>query len=318
MADIPYKTILKWTGYPAFFLLCFVFFAYKTFPYDKLADRLIKEAAARGYEVEIVDVTHSGMTGLELEGVRVVLPAEDDTSPPLDVVFEEVEVGTTLLSLISSRKTYEFEAEFGGGEVEGEVTTGAESMAFDIEIEDLTLEAVPALRRYTKAPLAGKMNGDISLSMPEDVSESSGNVDISIEGLNIGDGKTKIEIPQWGGLTLDKADAGDLELVAVIEEGAANLETAKSHGTDLKLDAVGRIDLKKPVQRSDLRVMMRVKIEDAYKSRSPKVATMFELASSGLKAALTSDGAIQYTLVGPMGPRLRARPAGSQEFKAPK
>ena len=66
MPDIPFRKILKWTGYPLFFVVCFVFFAYKTFPYEKLADRLIQEAAARGYEVEIVDVTHSGMTGLEL------------------------------------------------------------------------------------------------------------------------------------------------------------------------------------------------------------------------------------------------------------
>jgi type II secretion system protein N len=316
--DIPYKKILKWTGYPAFFLLCFVFFAYKTFPYEKLADRLVREAALRGYEVEIVDMTHSGLTGLELEGVRVVLPSDSEDSPPLDVVFDELEVGTTLLSLISSSKTYEFEAELGGGEVEGEVTTGAESMAVDIEIEDLTLEAVPALRKYTKAPLAGTMNGEIELSMPEDVAQSSGNVDISIEGLNIGDGKTKIDIPGWGGLTLDRADAGNLELVAVIEDGAANLETAKSHGPDLKLDALGRVDLKQPIQRSDLRIMLRVKIEDAYKSRSPKIATVLELASSGIKAAMTSDGAIQYSLVGPMGSRLRARPAGRDEFKAPK
>jgi type II secretion system protein N len=318
LPDIPFRKILKWTGYPLFFVVCFVFFAYKTFPYEKLADRLIQEAAARGYEVEIVDVTHSGMTGLELEGVRVVLPSDDDEGPPLDVIFEELEVGTTFLSLLSSSKTYVFEAELGGGAVEGEVTTGGESMAVDVEIEDLTLEAIPALRRYTKAPMAGVMNGEIELSMPEDVADSTGNIDISIEGLNIGDGKTQIDIPGWGGLTLDRADAGDLELVAVVNEGAANLETAKSHGADLKLDAVGRIDLRKPVQRSDMNVMMRVKIEDAYKSRSPKVATMFELASSGMKAAMTADGAIQYTLVGPMGSRLRARPAGSEEFKAPK
>ena len=48
MDRIPFKTILKWTAYPAFFFLCFVFFAYKTFPYEKLADRLVQEAADRG------------------------------------------------------------------------------------------------------------------------------------------------------------------------------------------------------------------------------------------------------------------------------
>ncbi len=318
MPDLPYKKILKWAGFPLFFLFCFVFFAYKTFPYEKLSDRIVQEAAAQGYEVEIVDLTHSGLTGLELENVRVVLPPEDEDSPPLDVIFDQLEIGTTLLSLLSSTKTYEFVAELGGGEVDGEVTRGEESLAVDVGIDDLTLEAVPALRRFTKVPLTGVMNGEIELSMPADVADSSGDIEVSIEGLSIGDGKTQIDIPGWGGLTLDKADAGNLELVGVIEDGALRLEEAKSHGPDLKLDAVGSVNLRQPLQRSDLNMMVRVKIEDAYKSRSPKVATMFELASSGLQAALTPDGAIQYSLVGPMGSRLRARPAGSQEFEAPK
>lgn len=318
MPDIPFKKILKWTGFPLFFLFCFVFFAYKTFPYEKLADRIVQEASARGYEVEIVDLTHSGLTGLQLENVRVVLPQETEDVPPLDVIFDELDIGTTFFSLFSDDKTYEFAAWRGDGEVEGEVTTGVGSMALDIEVDDLTLEMVPALRQYTKVPLAGLMNGEIELSMPEDPADAAGNVDISIQGLNLGDGKTKIDIPGWGGLTLDRADAGDLTLTATIEDGALNIEEAKSHGPDLKLDAVGRVDLKQPLQRSNLNVMMRVKIEDAYRSRSPKVATMFELASSGLKAAMTPDGSIQYSFVGPMGSRLRARPAGRDEFEAPK
>ena len=118
--------------------------------------------------------------------------------------------------------------------------------------------------------------------------------------------------------TLDRADVGNLELVANIEEGTAKIEQAKSHGTDLKLDALGRVRLLRPMKRSEMNVMLRVKIEDAYKERSAKVATMLELASSGLKSALTSDGAIQYTVLGAVGGRLRPRPAGRLPFKAPK
>jgi hypothetical protein len=64
--------------------------------------------------------------------------------------------------------------------------------------------------------------------------------------------------------------------------------------------------------------MVRVKIEDAYKERSAKVATMLELASSGLKAAMTPDGAIQYVIGGSAGGRLRPRAAGRLPFEAPK
>jgi type II secretion system protein N len=315
---IPIKQILKWTGYPAFFLLCFVFFAYKTFPYQRLADRLVQEASARGYELEIIDLTHSGLTGLTFENLRLVLPPEADGSPGLDVIFDELTVSTSFFSLLSDTKSYSFDAEIAGGEAEGDVTLGEKTMELDAEIEDVALQAIPALRTFTKVPLEGTLNGDIELSMPEEVSESSGNVELTIDAFQVGDGKTKVDIPGWGGLTLDRADLGNLELVANVEEGIAKIERAKSHGKDLKLDALGRVRLLRPMKRSELNLMVRVKIEDAYKERSTKVATMLELGSSGLKSAMTSDGAIQYAVAGAAGGRLRPRAAGNQAFKAPK
>jgi len=315
---IPIKQILKWTGYPAFFFLCFVFFAYKTFPYDQLANRIEQEARVRGYEVEIIDLTHAGLTGLTFESLRLVMPPDADGSPALDVIFDELTVSTSLFSLVSDTKTYSFDAELAGGEAEGDLSLGEDMMEVEAEIEDLNLQAIPALRKYTKVPLEGTLNGDIELNMPSETAESVGNVELTIEGLHVGDGKTKIDIPGWGGLTLDRADVGNLELALTIEEGVAKIERAKSHGEDLKIDVLGKVRLLRPLKRSELDVMLRVKIEDAYKERSAKVATMMELGSSGLKSATASDGSIQYMISGAVGGRLRPRAAGSQPFQAPK
>ena len=317
MRNIPIRKILKWTAYPVFFLFCFVFFVYKTFPYERLADRLVQEARARGYDLEIIDLTHSGLTGLTFESLRLALPADGD-SPPLDVIVDELTVSTSLFSLISDTKSYSFDAELAGGEAEGDLTIGEEVMDVDAEIEDVTLQAIPVLRKYTKVPLEGTLSGQVELSMPSEVAESSGNVEVTIEGLHVGDGKTAVDIPGWGGLTLDRADVGNLELASTIEGGVAKIERAKSHGKDLKLDALGRVRLLRPIKRSELNVMVRVKIEDAYKERSAKVATMMELGSAGLKSAMTTDGAIQYSVAGAVGGRLRPRAAGRQPFEAPK
>ncbi|MGB5702635.1 MAG: type II secretion system protein GspN [Polyangiales bacterium] len=317
MERIPIKKILKWAGYPAFFMLCFVFFAYKTFPYDRLADRLVHEAQIRGYEIEIVDLTHSGLTGLTFESLRVVLPAEEG-SPPLDVIFDELTVSTSLFSLFSDTKSFTFDAELAGGQAEGDLSLGADSLELEADIEDVALGAIPALRKFTKVPMTGTLNAEIDVSMPSEVAESTGNVELTIEALNLGDGETQLDIPGWGGLTLDRADAGNLELLATIDEGAATIERAESHGPDLKLDAVGRVRLVRPMKRSEVNLMVRVKIEDAYKERSAKVATMLELASAGLKSAMTPDGAIQYLIGGPAGGRLRPRAAGRLPFEAPK
>jgi type II secretion system protein N len=191
-------------------------------------------------------------------------------------------------------------------------------MEVEAEIEDIDLAAIPALRRFTMVPMTGTLNAEIDLSMPSAVAESTGNVELTIDSLNVGDGKTQLDIPGWGGLTLDRADAGDLELLATISEGTATIERAKSHGEDLELDAVGTVRLLRPIKRSELNLMVRVKIEDAYKDRSAKVATMLELASSGLKAATTPDGAIQYMIGGSVGGRLRPQAAGRLPFEAPK
>jgi type II secretion system protein N len=298
--------------------MCFVFFAYQTFPYERLADRLVQEAQARGYEIEIIELTNSGLTGLTFENLRVVLPSEGEGSPPVDVIFDELTVSTSLLSLISDSKSYSFDAELGGGEAEGEVVVGEDNMEIDVEIDDIDLEALPILRRFTKIPVTGTLNGEIALNMPSEVAESSGSIEITIEGLTVGDGKSKLDIPGWGGLTLDKADVGNLELVVAIEEGSANIERATSHGKDLELDALGKVRLLRPLSRSELNLMLRLKIQDAYKKRSVKVATMLELASSGIKAAQTADGAIQYTVTGSLGGRLRPKASGTQPFAAPK
>lgn len=310
--------IWKWAGYPVFFLLCFVFFAYKTFPYERLAERLTREAQARGYDLEIVDLTHSGLTGLSFDDLRVVFPSDEEASPPAEITFDGLTVSTSLFSLMSDTKSYSFDAELGGGEVYGDIAIGEDLLDVDVEIDDINLETLPGLRRFTKVPLAGTLNGEIVLVMPSEVEESTGNVALTIDELNIGDGESQVEIPGWGGLTLDRADVGNLELVAAIEDGEARVERATAHGKDLELDALGKIRLLRPLKRSEFNLMLRVKIQDAYKERSSKVATMLQLASSGLKAALTTDGAIHYTIGGSLGGRLRPRAAGRLPFEAPK
>ena len=309
--------LLKWAGYTMFFLVCFVLFAYKTFPYERLADYLTQQARPRGYELEILDLTHSGFTGLRFRNLRVLLPPEEG-APALDVIFDELTVGTSFLSLFSTTKSYDFDAALAGGEAAGEVTWSEESFEIEVEVDSVDLGSIPLLRRYTQVPVGGTLSGEVELSMPKDVGESVGNLDLSILALTLGNGKTKLEIPGWGGLTLDRADAGDLELTALVEDGVARIARARSHGRDLKLDALGKMRLLRPFGRSELNVMLRVKIEDAYKERSEKVATMLELASSGLKSATTPDGAIQYAIAGAIGGRLRPRAAGRRPFEAPK
>ncbi len=318
LPDFSWRSALRWAGYPAFFVFCFIVFAYWTFPYERLRDRLIEEAGERGYGLEIIDLSPSRLTGVRLEGVRLVLPSQGD-EPALDVVFDELTVRTSILSAFSDTKSFSFDADVAGGNAEGDIAVGEDNFEVDAELSDIELKQIPALRRFTKIPVTGKLDGEVALTMPSEVGESNGNVALTIEEMSIGDGKTKLDIPGWGGLTLDEADVGKLDVQATVEDGRANIESFKADGKDLKLDVLGNVKLARPIRRSQLNLMLKAKIEDGYKERSPKTAAMIELASTGdaYKAALAPDGSLQYKLTGSAAGRLRPQGAGKQAFRAP-
>ena len=299
-------------------MFCFVLFAYWTFPYERLRVRLIEEAGERGYELEIIDLSPSRLSGVTLEGVRLVLPGKAG-QPPVDVLFDELALRASLFSALSDTKSFSFDAELAGGDVQGDVAIGEDNFAIEAEFSGIDLKQLPVLRRFTKVPVTGQLDGEIALTMPGDVGESNGSVEITIEGMSIGDGETKVDIPGWGGLTLDEADAGNLEIQATIEEGIANIERLKTDGKDLKLDVLGNVKLTWPMNRSQLNLMIKAKVEDGYKERYPKMATMFELASTGndYEAALTPDGALQYKVTGSPAGRIRPQAVGKEPFKAP-
>ena len=318
LPDVSWRSALRWAGYPAFFMFCFVIFAYWTFPYERLRVRLVEEAGERGYGLEIIDLSPSRLSGVTLEGVRLVLPAKGD-EPAVDILFDELTVRASILSAFSDTKSFSFDAELAGGDAQGDVAIGEDNFEVDAELSDIELKQIPALRRFTKIPVTGKLDGDITLAMPSEVGESTGNITLTIEAMSIGDGETKLDIPGWGGLTLDEADAGNLDVQATVEDGTANIESFKADGKDLKLDVLGNVKLARPIKRSQLNLMLKAKIEDGYKARSSKMASMIELASTGdaYKAALAPDGSLQYKVTGSAAGRLRPQGAGKQAFRAP-
>lgn len=315
-------SLLKWLGYALFFLFCFVVFSYWTFPWDRARNKLVEEAGKRGYALEIVDMGPSGLSGATLSGVRLLFPPEPgETGAATELIVEELSVRAGLFALMRGRKALSFDAELAGGAFEGALDLGSEDeLDFEAEFENLNLTQLAALRKYTFVPMRGIATGDIAIHMPTEVNESSGHFDVTIKDFTVGDGNSKVDIPGWGGLTLEEANAGDFNFQAEIQEGTMEIERAEAHGTDLQLDATGSVRLARPVKRSQLELMFRIKIEDAYKEKSPKVATALGMVEQQrqFKAAQTPDGALQYALKGSLAGRLQPTPAGNESFGPPK
>ena len=264
----------------------------------------------------------SGLSGASLSGVRLVVPQKPgEPGPAPELIIDELSVRAGLFALMRGRKAFSFDAELAGGELEGAVDLGKEQeLDFEVEFAELNLNQLGALRKFTFIPMRGTASGDIEIHMPAEAQESSGNIDVLIKDFTLGDGNAKVDIPGWGGLTLDEANAGDFNFEAEIDEGTMEIKRAEAHGSDIQLDAAGNVRLARPLKRSQLEVMFRVKIEDAYKEKSPKVATALGMVEQQrqFKAAQTSDGSLQYALKGSMGGRLRPTPAGKVSFGPPK
>jgi hypothetical protein len=78
--------ILRWVGYPLFYIFALLLFTYLTFPYYRLKDRLVGELNAKpispGMQVKIDSVDSYWLSGVEAEGVQLISTPAAGTSAP--------------------------------------------------------------------------------------------------------------------------------------------------------------------------------------------------------------------------------------------
>ena len=210
-------------AYGAFYITSFLLFCYLTFPYEKLTEFVIAKAEADfGVELEIVDLGPSWLTGVEVEGVRLVKPAEDSSEPPMELLIPEASARVSLLSLLAGNLGGSLEAEIAGGTIDATFERSVSAMALELELEvdSVDLRQLGAVRALAGIPVTGTMSGSADLSLPEDPSEASGEARLSIAGLTIGDGEAKLRVGGMrDGITIETLNLGTLEVEANIAAG---------------------------------------------------------------------------------------------------
>ena len=311
--------VAQWLGYGAFFVFCFMLFTYWTFPYDRVRDLVQRKAANQGYELTIAELRPNWLTGIKANGVFLskhsTTGTADDKPPPTSI--DELKVRVSVLPLLLSKRAFSFSAELAGGEIDGNVSLGDKTSHVEVDIDTVELKQIPALRQFTKIPVAGLVNGSIEFDVSENIEESIADIDLRIDAMTVGDGKSKAPIPGWGGLAIDKADFGTLEIVTSTDKGIVKITKFQSDGKDIKLKGSGEVKLVHPIGASRADILVKVLVEEAYKDRSKKVAGLFELAKSRpeFKKALTDDGGLQFKINGAFNGRISPQPAG--KAKAP-
>ncbi len=313
----------KWIGYPFFFLFWFVLFAYWTFPYERVRDVIVQEVEnprgpgdrrdPSGYQLEIVDLSPSWFTGVEATGVRVIKLPEEEEDRPMDVTFESLQARIGLLALLTGSTSVSYEARVAGGVIEGEYEGEETSDHIVAHLEGIETRRVGLLRYFLPLPLAGRVSGDVDVTLADEPADTNGDVELRIENARLGDANSKLKISGMrDGVSIDPITAGLIVAQADVTEGVATITRLQGRGEDLELDGDGEVRLRRPMRSSQLNINFRAKFTDAYKERSERIRTLLELLQFNPRsaAALTPDGALQYRIGGALGGRITTAAAG--------
>jgi type II secretion system protein N len=328
------RRIARWAGYPLFYLCAFWFFAFLTFPHDRLKDRFVAEFNARQtganpLRLEIEDTSWYWLSGIEAEGVRLTSLApppateEGKTSKPKVVTLDELHARASLLRLLVGTLHLTFGADAFGGKIAGVTSDADDARSIEMELEDVAIADLPVLGDAVGLPLTGVLNGTIDLHLPEQkLAKAEGKIELRISGITVGDGKAKIRDT----IALPKLDAGELTLEAEASNGRLKISKFTAKGPDLELVADGAIRLRDPFDSSLAELSLRFKFADSYTNKNDMTRGLFGAPGSSVpglfdldpknRRAKRPDGYYGWRISGPVS-HLNFEPAPTAGGAAP-
>jgi type II secretion system protein N len=307
--------------YAVFFAVAFMLAAYLTFPYDRLRDYILTkiETAAKGrpdaMQVDIGELSPSFFTGVVLRDIdvrRPPAPGADPSDQSSTLHFDEVTARVSLFSLLMRAPKVNFKAKVGEGELDGSFKQDGEGQEIESEIDALDVGKF-GLGSFIGVPIKGRATGSLTLSLPAEAQKTTGDLELKIAGLRIGDGKAKLTMPGLhSGMTLEEVDAGSLDLAIKAANGSAELERFATDGKDLKIHGDGTIRLANPLRRSRPDVQLELKLSDGYKNKTDRTKALFEILAMqpDWQRATGTDGALNLHVSGTLQTP-RATPGGT-------
>ena len=275
------RQVLKWLGFVAFYLFALVCFAYLTFPYQRLGDRIVQEFNARQtgpnpMRLKLGELSSYWMHGVEAENVTLTSQGEPDEQgkpgKPKVLTVDHAHASVSLLRLLFGTVHISFGADAFGGEVWGYTSATDEGRELEVELEDLDLGQAPLFGDIVGLPLAGTLSGKIDLVMPEQrLSKADGTISLKVADLSAGDGKAKIRDT----IALPRLEAGALTLEAEAKTGQLKITNFSANGPDLKLESEGTLRLRDAFDSSVLSLTISFKFQDRYTNKSDLTKSLF-------------------------------------------
>jgi type II secretion system protein N len=300
---------LRGWAYASFFVAAFVLSAYLTFPYDHLRDYVIArvEAAGKGNDdavrLEIGALRPSFLTGAVMTDVQLTRRTKgegDAEGQPSVLHFDEVTARVSPWSVLMRSPRVTVVGIVGEGELDATYQQDSEAQHIEAELDALDVGKL-GLGSFLGVPLKGRATGSLDFTLAAEAAKTTGNLELKIVGLKIGDGKAKLSLPGLrSGMTLDEIDAGALDLAIKAQNGVAEISKLSTDGKDLKINGDGNLRLANPVRRSRPDVVLELKLSDAYKNKSDRNKALFEILAMQpeWQKATGPDGALSLHIAG--------------------
>ncbi len=287
------KRILKYVGYVAFYLFALLFFAYLTFPFDRLRTRIQSEfnASQTGPSPLTLRLGHLSsywFSGIRADDLDLISPpssspSEDAAKPakPKVMRIDTVHARVSLMRLLFGTVHVSFGAAAFGGEISGFTSDADGGRKLEVDIEDLGLADAPLLADMLGLPIGGKLDGHVEFLLPEGkLSKAEGKVDLKFSGLSAGDGKTKV----LNAIALPKVEVGDLTLKATATAGGLKVDELNAAGKDLDLHGDGSVRLRDTFDASVLSMNARFKFNERFTNKDDMTRSLFGAPGSSAPA----------------------------------
>jgi type II secretion system protein N len=286
-------------AYAGFAALAFVIALRWTFPSEAVKERLIFAAGARGWQIDVEDVSAGGVIGVRARGVKL----ENDSG--LAIPIDEVGVSLRLLPLLAGRRSVSFDAVLYDGSVEGTADLSGDVRRLVAEVDGVDLGAALPLRKASGVDLLGRLHGTADLLLPEAPgAKPTGRVDARVTEAGLAGGQLPIPA-MGGGLALPRMTFGELTAAVNVGDGKATFEKLEAKGGDAEVRADGLYFIVQPrMQFAPVVGKAKVRMSEAFWSKS-EARALKGLADAALAQARGADGAWSFDVTGSVGhPRL--------------
>ncbi|HMU39588.1 MAG TPA: type II secretion system protein GspN [Pseudomonadota bacterium] len=260
------------------------------------------------------------------------LGATPKAMPPLPLTVDRIDVRLHPVDALFGTKSGRLEVEAFGGEVTADGSQGSDGVAVTLQSHDITLGRVSAISGLLPLPMIGTAGLSLQIAIPNqkqllppagrpvaappvsaaaprlDLAKAEGKIDLLLSQASVGDGKAKLVIPGdpflSQGVTFPRIRLGDVIGKVTIERGRAKIVDLHAKSPDVELWIDGQVELRDPLDFSELRLYVRFKPSAQLVAREPTL----ELVTNSQSQGKRQDGALGFAVTGTLA-NPRARPA---------